>query len=285
MEKGGIIGSTLYTFNDYEWLHGIFAGISAPIIVSLLLCHTYNFCVNYRLYKLNENITLSEVSPPAPSPPAPSPSGIVSPQSIKSPRNDTCLTVKTKHCARQSKLDFPKKNSDNIMLNHAYYYVWIMHILVLITLVLGFIDSIFSIISYFHINILNIISHNCQLLTRIITISWSFSKNFLGFISLFRVLACFKNSAFEYNKILTNILLGYFVLVNIGTTIAIFYFGNGTTIYNNTKQYYWCQYSVQIQFVPIIGVLDITVNVILLLMFVRPLMKISKMVNNKDEGM
>jgi len=101
------------------------------------------------------------------------------------------------------------------------------------------------------------------------------------FVSFFRVLGGFKNSIYEYNSVITYGLLVYFISVTLFSTIAVFFMGHGTTVYNDDKEYYWCQYSFSIYFVLIAGSLDVGMNTILLLMFLRPLIKLSKRINQK----
>ena len=271
MDRAGLVSGHIYTFNDYQWLHGIFVAISTPIIGILLTCHTYKFCMNYHARKVNNKVaSMTKES---------SKTGASSPSSQS---HELSVQSKSNSSQQHRKLEFPKKKGN---LGEAYYYIWMMHILVFVSLVFGFLDCIFSIISYFHLNIFNIISHNCQLLTTLIVSCWTFTKNALAFIALLRILAGFKNSTFEYKPLIRNTFLIYFILVTVFGIIAVFLLGKGTTIYNDEKQYYWCQYSLSFYFVAVVGVLDIGSNIILLSMFIRPLLKLSKMSAHSDTSM
>ena len=291
MDKAGIVNGRVFVFDDYQWLHGMFAAIITPIITLLLICHTYKFCVNYYSFRIHGKVsrmTSASVTNPKPV-------RVESPKSetfdrgtSESPKESTKeLSIQSRSESSQqtrekeSKLEFPKKK-DN--LGTVYYFIWIMHFLVLISLIMGFLDCIFSIINYFRLNILNIIEKHCHLLTTVIVTCWLYSKYSLMFVSFFRVLGGFKNSIYEYNSIITYGLLVYFISVTLFSTIAVFFMGHGTTVYNDNKEYYWCQYSFSIYFVLIAGSLDVGMNTILLLMFLRPLIKLSKRVNQKHSS-
>ena len=270
MDSAGIVNGKIYIFNDYEWLHAIFVGISTPIIIVLLTCHTYKCCLNYHSTKLSKRVSHMTAG--------------ISPTDPRSATKELSVESKSKSNSlqKQNTFEFPKKK-DNFDV--VYYYIWMMHVLVFVALIIGLLDCIFSFISYFHFNVYDIISHNCQILTTLIVTCWSLIKNALMFISLLRILAVFKNSVFEYRTVITNIFLGYFISVFIVGALAVFYLGEGTTIYNADKHYYWCQYSLKLYFLGIVGVFDFGTNIILGYMFIRPLIKLSAMTVKPDASM
>jgi len=168
----------------------------------------------------------------------------------------------------KSGMDFPDKTSGN------YYYVWVIHLLVFCAFFAGLTQSIVGVITYMHLNLFNIIQNNCHLLLSIIVGCTLYVKHSMYFIGMFRVFSAYNGTSWEYSTSVKYILIIYFISMALFEISTTHFFGEGITIYNSDKNYYWCQYTYNIWYGIVSSAMNFTINIMLLTMFIKPLIQI-----------
>ena len=173
---------------------------------------------------------------------------------------------------------FPSKSSKD-KLGILYYYIYFNHILTFLALLVGIILAV-HIAVYYIFDIYLIIG--CNIALRLSTFNWQFVRYAIYWIGILRILITFHGLAFDYSKTFKRVLLIYMLLSNIYVLITHVILSRGYDIYSNDR--HWCQYGAHIIASTIGFFVEITTNVLLLMVFIKPLILLSKKLESTSES-
>ena len=245
-KRSRFIGNKIYMYDDYQYIHGIIGIIGLIVISILIITHTFRFIDNYIKFKRQNRSTKVNIT---------------AGEMISMSNN-------------KSGMDFPNKNSGN------YYYIWIIHLLVFSAFFVGLTQSIVGVITYMRLN-----QNNCHLLLSIIVGCTLYVKHSMYFIGMFRVFSAYNGTSWEYSTSVKYILIIYFISMALFEISTTHFFGEGITIYNSDKNYYWCQYTYNVWYGIVSGTMNFTINIMLLTMFIKPLIQIVNHQTETDSGL
>ena len=167
---------------------------------------------------------------------------------------------------------FPLKNKKR-KLGILYHYIWIHHILTILALIFGFSHNITGQI-YQILYISNLVL-TCKSFQPMSNTLWNLIKFCVYFISMLRVFKAFNGSAFDYSKKAKIFLSLYSVLV---TGFGLFHMTYFTYTYDIKENgvFKWCQMGMDLVSLIIAMILEVTLNTVLLILFIRPAIQLSK---------
>ena len=173
---------------------------------------------------------------------------------------------------------FPLKVNKH-KLGVKYYYIYINHVLTVLSLIFGLINSIGYPLLYY---VFDILLFNCDISLKILALSWFFGRVCMYYICIFRMFIAFWGSHIDYSKKFKVILLSFLIIQQIYYVIAVFLTTHGYNMETNNIK--WCQYGYHLLPGAISVISELLMNVVLLVLFIKPLIILSKNSDNIPSG-
>ena len=127
-------------------------------------------------------------------------------------------------------------------------------------------------------------STNCNLVARIGSSLQLTSKSLIYYIYVLRMKMAFKDSQYQYSN---TVIYGLVVFITLYILCAIFAFFtevSGGWIYDASEDIYWCQIYAKVWTVLIAGFLDCMIQILCLVLFIKPLRQILKSSSDQNNG-
>ena len=173
---------------------------------------------------------------------------------------------------------FPSKLSKD-KLGVLYYYIYGNHLLTFLALFCGIIHAV-NVSLYYVFDIYLIIG--CDIALKLSAFGWQFVRYAIYWIGILRILITFHGLAIDYSKTFKRILLIYMSVSNLYVLITHFVLSKGYDMITNNIP--WCQYGVLEITTGIGAILELTTNIILLVLFIIPLIRLSKNLESNSES-
>ena len=175
---------------------------------------------------------------------------------------------------------FPSKN-DKHKLGISYYYVWSYHILTVIAIIFCFGNLVNGVVYDILWSSKLLVTCRWSLLTS--TLTWNVVKFCIYCMCILRIFNTFHGSYLDYsNKIKISVLV-YLVAAITFMVLHAGFLSQGYDIKENGV-FKWCQFGSNVISLAITGVFEGTMNILLLALFVKPAMVLSKNSENKPES-
>ena len=173
---------------------------------------------------------------------------------------------------------FPSKKN-KIELGVSYYYIWSYHILTILSIIL----SIFAIIAAILIEIFHVVLINCTVSVLLMPFSHYFVKICVYIIGILRIFNTFNGSYFDYTKKCKVFLMIYLCIAIIYTLMCFTLFSKGYEIIENGV-FKWCQFGANVIALGFSSIIEVSMNVIICFLFIRPGLILSKNADTKPES-
>ena len=165
---------------------------------------------------------------------------------------------------------FMKSINKNILNNYLIFSA-------LIATLLGLFNSV--LMQYNVIIIPNI--RPCAYETNAFLMLYEYARMCVYYMGILRIFAAFKGSVFEYSKTFRYILVIGVTISGVGHWAMFGLLGKGIAKeYKNNK--YWCQYAIHLPVAILTWILDISLNIFLLILFIKPLITLIKRSDHTD---
>ena len=172
---------------------------------------------------------------------------------------------------------FPPKK-DKQKLGIQYYYIWSFHVCTFLSIIFSMISTIIVLLYY----VFNILIINCTF-TFCLSITCNFIVKWLAYcIGIIRIFSTFHGSHFEYNNKYKILFVSWLAFVLIFTVCHFVFFMKGYPIFDNDTV--WCQLSSNLIIHLTNMALDITLNILLMSLFIKPAALLSKNSESISEG-
>ena len=247
MDKPGFRDGKLYTMNNLVIIHQIICIISLIIIVGLCCCqcitHTYQYYFRRHQHVIKMVAQQSNTAP--------------TPTESKAPTTST-------------KPETKNKTQKYFILNN--FLTITATIASLLTVLNGTLYH--SGVSIFKFDI-------CGIEQNISTLLYHYAKMCLYYTGILRIFAAFNGSVFEYSKRFKYILVICVTVLGLVHATMLTVLGVGVKI-DTSDGKYWCQYHIPLAGVFLIPILDISLNIAVLILFIKPLITLIKRTEKID---
>ena len=175
---------------------------------------------------------------------------------------------------------FPSKD-DKYKLGISYYYIYSYHILTILSLLFGLINTIIGVIS----NLSGDMQiFKCGVSFVIITLSYTLVKFCIYGTGILRIFNTFHGSALAYNNKIKTLLVIY-LIVSVGfNCVNVTYFTKGYVI-KEDNELEWCQIGANLITMIISSSFEASTNIVLAILFIKPAIILSKNIDQKPESL
>ena len=137
---------------------------------------------------------------------------------------------------------------------------------------------IFNYVVHFRINF------PCNISFYVIACGYVYNKSCINLMGILRLLLAFQSSSVQYsNKLIITIFIIVVSIQLFGFTVIPVY-GESFAVYNEEHNYYWCQNTFSWGLTIILSLIDISINAVLLVLFLKPLIRLSHIETLKNHS-